>query len=115
MKTTENPSQAFEAYDEAKKARQAKLREARDLDTQCDARAQSALDSHTVARALSSAEGRYLLEGVAPGRYLVHALFEAEGIRHEWDVEVTVTPGQQLSFDLTNGNQTRSEPLPIYR
>src|SRR5678815_4220132 len=56
MKTIENPSRAFEAYDEAKKARQAKLRELKDLDAGCDARAESALDSRTVARALSSAE-----------------------------------------------------------
>ncbi|MFQ5845855.1 MAG: carboxypeptidase-like regulatory domain-containing protein, partial [Planctomycetota bacterium] len=68
-----------------------------------------------VARALSGSDGRFVLEHVAPGRYLLHASLEADGTRHTWDVAIDLGGGQRETLDLTNANRTGAEPLPDYR
>jgi len=115
MKTIENPSAAFEAYDEAKRERGKKLRDLRKLDEECSQRKEAALDSHTVQRTLSDAQGRYTFDKVPAGPYTLHGLLESGDVRHEWDVEIVVEPGRRLSLDLTNANRSRSGAAPVYR
>ena len=115
MKTIENPSQAFEAYDEAKRQRSAKMREAKSWDDQCGSRQEAVFDAHAAQRALTSAEGKFSFDRVPPGRYTLHAALEAAGARHEWDLDVTVAAGQRMTLDLTNANRIRFTTLPVYR
>ena len=115
MKTTAGTSQAFEAYDEAMREREQKLKEARSLDRECSTRINGALDAVTVAKTLSTSDGRYLLEGVLPGTYEIHAALESDGVLHSWQVRTVVEPGAQLTVDLTESNRARREEIPVYR
>ena len=115
MKTIENPSKAFEAYDEAKRQRMEKVRQIKQHDDECAARVETVYDAHAALRALSDSEGRFALAHVPPGRYTLHASFEAGGTRHEWDVDVTMESGQNLILDLTNANRVSATPAPVYR
>ena len=115
LKTVESTSQAFEAYDEAKRQRARKLREMQAADDECLARIESVLDGRAVARGLSNADGRYEFAQVAAGAYLLQASLEADGLRHQWEIEVELQDGQTMSLDLTNTNRTRVEEIPVYR
>jgi len=115
MRVIENPAEAFEKYDEAKRQREATLRQLESHDAQCAAEVESALNDAAVDRALSDSEGRYLFDAVEPGAYHLHASLEAAGVRTEWILELNLVPGEARDIDLTNENQTSSDPLPIYR
>ncbi len=115
LKTIESTTLAFDTYDEAKRAKARALKALREHDKRCGERAEEALESLTAARGLTDGQGRYLLEGPAPGRYLLRATLEAEGLRHVWELTLDVTPGQQITLDLTNTNRSRVEPTLDYR
>lgn len=110
---TEDTSEAFRQYDEIKRRRLGAQKALASHDRECAERVETLVESHTVSRTLTSADGRYELPAVQPGRYVLHVALDSGDNRHEWDVEVSIGPGEELTLDLTEDNRTRR--APIYR
>jgi hypothetical protein len=115
MKTISGTSEAFEAYDEAKQRRARTLKEIKKLDAECGEKLEAAVESRTVSRTLTGADGRYIFDAVRPGVYIVHVILEAEGMRHEWDAQADTREVTSLTLDLIPSNRARSEKVPTYR
>ncbi len=115
MKTISGTSEAFEAYDEAKQQRARTLKEIKALDAECGEKIEEAVESRTVSRTLTGADGRYSFDAVRPGIYVVHVILEAEGMRHEWDAQADTREVTSLTLDLSPANRARSGKIPTYR
>lgn len=111
----EDTSAAFAKFDEAKWARKKIIDDLRSLDADCEARQDESMRELEAARVLSNDAGAFVFSGVAPGEYLLVALFEDETTRFAWEVPVALKPGERLAQDLTNGNLTRTVPVAVYK
>ncbi|HKY32211.1 MAG TPA: hypothetical protein VJV23_06720 [Candidatus Polarisedimenticolia bacterium] len=114
LRSIPNTTRAFEASDEAKAQRRRTIAEIHRLDEECHAAAGALLERHAVRRAVTDGEGRYVLEPVPAGEFLVQAELAAGGGVYSWRVPVTVAQAGRLTVDLTHANGTRREK-PSYR
>lgn len=115
LKTIENTTRAFEAYDEAKRARERKMRELRRHDETCATQESEASSPLVQARGLTSSDGRFRFEHVPAGRYLLVTSFEAENQRHAWEVETEVAAGGTVDLPLTEANRLSVTDVPTYK
>ena len=115
MKTIAGTSEAFEAYDQAKERRARTLKEIKALDNECTEKVEAAVESRTVSRALAGFDGRYSFDAVRPGIYIVHAILEVEGMRHQWDAQADARTSVSIILDLSSANRAKFVKVPTYR
>lgn len=108
----ERGSAAFQAYDDAKRERNAKAREIDATDNECHGRIEASVEAHTVARTLSDGEGRYSLDRLSPGSYLLYVVLTEEDGRDEWALQVELKPGEAKNLDPTPDNLAAHVSLP---
>jgi hypothetical protein len=111
----EDTTAAFAKFDEAKWARQEVLRTLKDHDIGCITSLDEAFRQNERGRVLSNDAGAFTFPDIAPGDYLLVAWVEAGGMRFEWEVPVVLRSGERLVRDLTDGNLSRTAPLPTYK
>ena len=112
LKTIESTSEAFEKYDDAKRLRARKLRELEALNEDCLEQVDNELERSAAASVLTTDDGQYRFEGIAPGAYMVFATLQSRGVRHEWSIKVDLAAAAEQKLDLTTANRTRLEASP---